>query len=209
MTHFGTRTIHGALVIALMLNVRSQALLAQGAPSTSSPDPALAKAPATVGSRWAGFYLGGYAGVSSGGSAWSMTQPGAPSLSGRFNIFRPFNVFNGSGSQFGGLGTGYAHVLPSRALIGLETDVAFGAEPVMTSSPFRDTTQLFGTARGRIGYQASHGVYYATAGLAWTYDQLTRTDGIVGGSPGDTGEAAFAKRVGWTVGGGVEAPVAP
>ena len=53
-------------------------------------------------------------------------QPGgAPNLSGSLNLFRPYNVFDGSGSQFGGLAAGYNYRLPSRVVIGVEADVSF------------------------------------------------------------------------------------
>ena len=151
-------------------------------------------------------------GVSAGSSAWSATQPGASNLSGSLNFFRHYDVFDGSGSQFGGLAAGYNYRLPSRVVIGLEADVSFAAQPVVGAAPYNDTAELLSTARGRIGREANHWLYYATGGLAWTRDQFNRTEMIEGssaGPPGGAVEAAFARRIGWTVGGGIEAPVAP
>src|SRR5258708_20785047 len=71
---------------------------------------------------------------------------------------------------------------------------------------------MFGSVRGRIGYDANHWLYYATGGLAWTHDQFTRTQfgaGPVSGAPAGTVETSFAGRVGWTIGAGVETPVVP
>src|ERR1700683_5037974 len=60
------------------------------APSAvSSPDSTLARAPSTSRADWTGFYVGAHAGVSSGSSAWSATQPGLPKLWGPLSFFRP------------------------------------------------------------------------------------------------------------------------
>jgi high affinity Mn2+ porin len=207
------RSLHGTLVIALILVVRGEAIRAQASPSGSSGASVPAQAPSTSGSDWAGWYLGARAGVSSGDSAWLATLPGgAANLSGVLHVFRPYNVFDESGSQFGGLAVGYMDMLPSRLVLGVEADVSFGAEPVVGAALFKDTPELFGSARGRIGYGASHWLYYATGGVAWTYEQLNRA-GIGSGSaaalPDGTVEAAFATRIGWAVGAGIETPVAP
>jgi high affinity Mn2+ porin len=202
------RAFRGRLLIASMLLIHCQTLRAQDGRSPSSPDPAPAYAPA---SDWTGFYLGAHTGISGGSSAWSMTQPGgAPNLPGALNVFHPYGVFDGSGSQFGGLAAGYNHMLPSRVVLGVEADVSFAAEPAGGTATFNDATELFGTARGRAGYAVNRRLYYATGGLAWTHDQFTRTDlGAGGGLAGGAGEAVVGGRIGWTVGGGIEAAVAP
>jgi high affinity Mn2+ porin len=201
-------TCRGLLVTALMLAIHEQALGAQNATSTSSSDSALAKAPSTLASDWTGFYVGAHAGVSSSSSAWSMMRPDDPNLSGSFNAFHLYNVFDGSGSHFGGFTAGYTYRLPSRVVIGVEADVSFGAEPVVGTATYNDSIEAFGTARGRIGHAVNHWLYYATGGLGWAYDQFNRTEISDGPSRG-TVEAAFGGRMGWTVGGGVEARVAP
>jgi high affinity Mn2+ porin len=97
-------------------------------------------------------------------------------------------------------------------VIGVEADVSFAAEPVVGAVPYNDAAELFGTARGRVGYAANRRLYYATGGLAWTHDQFNRSEivaGSAGGPPDGTIEAAWAGRIGWIVGGGVEALVAP
>jgi opacity protein-like surface antigen len=88
---------------------------------------AVSDAPAEAAPRadWTGFYVGANAGVSSGRSAWSATQPGGPNLSGSLNFFAPYDLFNGHGSHFGGLSGGYNYELPSRVVVGLEADVSF------------------------------------------------------------------------------------
>ena len=170
---------------------------------------------------WSGYYFGGHLGVAAGTSAWTATQPGgAPSLSGSLDLFQAFNGFNGSGSQFGGFTAGYNYMLPSRLVIGAEADVSFASTlaasqgftaPAIGAATYSDTVELFGTVRGRVGYDVNHWLYYVTGGLAWTYDQFNRTQ--IGANPATgaadgTFEAAFAGRIGWTAGAGVEAPVA-
>ncbi len=187
---------------------------------TKAPSDAPAKA-APLPSDWTGFYVGAHAGVSSGYSAWSATQPGGAGLSGSLNFFTPYDVFNGHGSHFAGVSGGYNYALPSRLVAGLEADVSFpgflGASQsfssaVIGSANYEDTVNMFGSVRGRIGYDANPWLYYATGGLAWTYDKFTRTQfgaGPVFGAPAGTVETSFAGRVGWTVGAGVEAPIVP
>lgn len=114
-------------------------------------------------------------------------------------------MFDGSGSQFGGLAAGYNHRLTPRIVIGGEADMSFAAEPAVGAGTYADAAELFGTARGRVGYLSNHWLYYTTGGLAWTRDQFNSA----GAPPDGTVETAFAGRFGWTVGGGIEAPVAP
>jgi high affinity Mn2+ porin len=176
----------------------------------------------TVADDWTGFYVGVHAGVASGHSTWSATQPGgAPNLSGSLDLFHAYDAFSGAGSHFGGLAAGYNSMLPSRLVIGVEADVSFPntlgaslsfASPIIGAATYGDPVEMFGTVRGRVGYDANHWLYYATGGLAWTYDKFSRTEiipGSAGGPPDGTVETAFAGRVGWTVGAGIEAPVAP
>jgi high affinity Mn2+ porin len=182
--------------------------------------PVLAKAPAASGADWTGFYVGAHAGVTTGHSAWSATQPGgAPNLSGSLNFFRPFDVFDESGSHFAGFAAGYNYQLRSGIVLGAETDVSFPStlrpsqnfsSPTIGAANYEDRVQTFGTVRGRLGYDANHWLYYATGGLAWTYDEFTRTQigaNPATGTPDGTIETAFGGRLGWTVGAGVEMPI--
>src|SRR5262249_21108614 len=175
----------------------------------------------TARSDWTGLYVGAHAGLSTGHSAWSATQSGGPNLSGSLNFFTPYDVFNGHGSHFAGLSGGYNYVLSSRLVAGLEADVSFPSSlsasqslssAVTGAANFEDAVTMFGSVRGRIGYDANQWLYYATGGLAWTYDQFTRAQsgaGPVFGAPAGTVETSFAGRVGWTIGAGIEAPVVP
>src|SRR5215831_7152271 len=190
--------------------------------SSTTPDtkaPAKALVTTTPSSDWSGFYVGGHAGVLGGHSAWSATQPTGADLSGSLNLFSPFDLFNGHGSHFAGLSAGYNSALPSRVVAGIEADVSFPgfldasqsfSSTAIGAASYQDAVTMFGSVRGRIGYDANHRLYYATGGLAWTYDQFTRTQlgaGPVVGTPDGTVETSFAGRIGWTVGAGVEAPV--
>jgi high affinity Mn2+ porin len=199
--------VRGVLVIALLLVLRVSDAQAQAAPSPSLPDAAHPAGPPAPGSDWAGVYVGAHAGASTSGSAWTATQPNAPAVGGSVTDFRPYDVFDGSGSQFGGFAVGYNHRAASHVMIGLEGDLSFAAEPVVGAVPYADTAELFGTARARIGYVPHRRLYYATGGLAWTRNRVSFTDSSAGSVDG-TAPAAFTSRVGWTIGGGIEAPVA-
>jgi high affinity Mn2+ porin len=190
--------------------------------SAKPPAKASDKQPAISPPAWTGFYVGAQAGASGGHSAWSATQPGgAPNLSGSLNMFRALDIFDGSGSHFGGLTAGYNYQMRSGVVIGAEADISFPgairpsqsfASPVVGSANYEDMVQMFGTVRGRVGYDTNHWLYYATGGLAWTYDRFTRTQfgaGPLFGAPAGTVETAFAGRVGWTAGAGIEAPIVP
>jgi high affinity Mn2+ porin len=204
-----SETLRNLPAVALMLFIHGQTLVAQDAPSVARSEPAPAKAPDTTGSNWTGFYFGAQTGVAGGSSAWSATQPGGRNLSGSLDIFHAYDLSDGSGSHFGGLTAGYNRELPSRLVIGLEADASFGAEPVV-GAPFNHATEAFGTVRGRIGYESNQWLYFTTSGLAWTRERFSRTtvSGTGGGSPAGTADdAAFGGRIGWTVGGGFEAPV--
>ena len=171
---------------------------------------------------WTGFYLGGNLGYATAHSDWSATQPGgAPNLTGSLDLFRAFDAFDGAGSQFGGLQAGYNYMLPSRLVVGVEADVSFPStfnggqdfsSAAIGAANYSDAILMFGTVRSRVGYEVNHWLYYVTGGLAWTYDQFTRTqliDSPTGGAPAGTVETSFLGRIGWTVGAGFEAPIAP
>lgn len=176
----------------------------------------------SVGYNWSGFYAGGHIGDAWGNSNWtaSSTAMPIPGLSGSFGLFQPFDGFKDTGSFFEGLQGGYNYMLPNRLVVGGEADVSFPSFPnsagisIGGTSPFTsptlgavsygETVLSFGTVRGRIGYAPGNWLFYATAGFAWTYDQLTLTQSTTGASA-----SPFLWRLGWVVGAGVEVPVAP
>ena len=149
-----------------------------------------------------------------------------PTLAGSLYLFKPFNSFAADGSYFLGLQAGYNQRIGPHLLLGAEVDIAFPALPVglvgtkiissnlIGQASYRDTVAYSGTARARAGYLLDNNwLIYATGGLAFAYDKLLRTqlaDTPAGGSanPGDEQQARLP-RLGWTVGGGLEWPVAP
>src|SRR5437660_2804630 len=164
-------------MIALVLGEDAWAADSLTTPQETGGPKAPSDVPAATPFRpgWTGFYVGAHAGVSGGHSAWSATQPGSPDLSGSLNFFSPYDVFNGHGSHFAGLSGGYNYALPSGLVAGLEADVSFPgllsasqsfSSAVSGSATFEDTVHMFGSMRGRIGYDANQWLYYATGGLA-------------------------------------------
>jgi high affinity Mn2+ porin len=181
------------------------------------------KAPAALpSSDWTGFYLGGHFGYAAGQSSWTATSVAAPgpNVSGSLNLFQPFDPFTGAGSYFMGVQAGYNYMFPNRVVLGAETDLSVpsfpnlngisigGAStfttPALGPETYSETVVHAGTLRGRVGYAPGAWLFYATAGFAWTYDNLTLTQLANG-----TTESAFRWRLGWAAGAGAEAPVAP
>jgi high affinity Mn2+ porin len=188
--------------------------------------PVKAPPPATsVADDWTGFYLGGHIGYAAGVSRWSATPTGAaaPPLSGSLDLFNSYDAFNGNGSYFEGFQAGYNYVTPSRWLFGVEADMSFPSTIAGTSTlssaavgtaNFSEQVEFSGTLRGRVGYApnlggTSHWLFYATAGLAWSVDQFTRTQiaGFPAGGaavPGQVENRFLVPRLGAAAGVGVE-----
>jgi high affinity Mn2+ porin len=202
-----------ALITAALANLT-------GAADLSIPIVVKAPEAATAAYDWSGFYIGADVGYASGHSNGLATTPGGPNANVSLDFFHTFDAFDGSGSHFGGLHAGYNYVLPSRLLFGVDADVSFpstlrGGQDLSSAfvgaANYNDAIEMFGTVRGRVGYDTGRWLYYVTGGLAWTYDQFTRTqlaDGPTGSTPSGTIETSFLGRIGWTVGAGVEVPIA-
>lgn len=212
-----TRLLRQSLVVAALSSVETAG--AADLPATLEPK-APAKPAQAAAPDWTGFYVGGHVGMSSAHSAWTATQPSGPGLSGSLDFFKPYDVFQGHGSHFAGIVGGYNYRLPSNIVLGIEADLSTAgfldasqnfSSPIVGSANYEDTVLMFGSMRGRMGYDVNRWLYYVTGGLAWTFDQFTRTQNDAGqaGAPAGTIETIFAGRLGWTVGAGVEAPVAP
>jgi high affinity Mn2+ porin len=164
---------------------------------------------------WTGFYLGAHMGYAWGSSSWSTTG-----ASGAFSLAEPIDVFSETGSFFEGLQAGYDYMLPNRYVIGIEGDVSFPSfpnlsgisiggtstlsTPALGAESYSETVLTFGTLRGRIGYAPGNWLFYATGGLAWSYDRARLTQSASGVT-----DTPFLWRLGWAAGVGVEAPVAP
>src|SRR4029077_14494108 len=140
---------------------------------------------------WSGFYAGAHFGYAAGSSRWSAAATGAAALSltGSLHLFNRYVRFKATGSYFAGFQGGYNYLLPSRLLLGVEADIAFPntlggmasfSSPATGTVSYGEQVEMFGTLRGRVGYAPNlHGtgnwLFYATGGLAWTYDQFTRS----------------------------------
>jgi len=179
---------------------------------------------------WNGWYAGVHVGLIRGSSNWSATLrgTGAPALSGSFNLPFNFDFMAGTGSYVAGIQGGYNYVSPSRLMLGFEADVSSPSSDVVipyslqgsqtVTSPlngqvtYSEAVIHYGTARARVGYAFDHWLLYGTAGLAWTYDQVTRTQ-VDGNSfngfatPGAV-DTKLLWRLGWAAGIGVEVPLA-
>jgi high affinity Mn2+ porin len=164
---------------------------------------------------WAGWYGGFHVGYAGGASNWSAASPTLPAVAGTFDFNDPFDIFKGTGSIFAGFQGGYTAMLPSRLVLGIETDVSFPdtmADARTVPSPAGGATRYdaavlaFGSLRGRVGYACGSWLVYGTAGLAWSHDQLTREPASGDASPTVT---ADLWRLGWTAGAGIETPFIP
>jgi high affinity Mn2+ porin len=177
---------------------------------------------------WTGFYVGGHLGYGLGGSNWSSTQSGAaaPPVTGAFDFSNAYNFSTGDGSYFLGFQAGYDYMTASHWLLGIQTDISFpsfiGGNQTFSTVPTGTVNnlsrvELSGNVLGRVGYApnlgANHWLFYATGGLAFSYDQFTRTQlaGIPAGGtavPGVIENIFLAPRVGGAVGAGVELALA-
>ena len=194
------------------------------AESAAADDAMVTKAPAIPFTgpayNWNGFYAGGHMGYAWGSSNFTASSPGAPNVSGSVSVAQQLNDFAEAGSFFAGVQAGYNYMLPNRVLLGAEVDATFPAfphlagfgiggtsnliSPTLGAETYSDNVLASGTVCGRIGYAPGHWLFYATGGFAWAYDQLSTTQLATGAS-----ESPFLLRVGFAVGVGVEAPVAP
>jgi high affinity Mn2+ porin len=203
----------GLLGIALTGSATAADLLPTKAPMPAPP----------AAYDWTGYYIGAHLGYAAGTSHWSST----PGLSGTLDLFNSFDAFKGTGSYFLGLDAGYDRMLASRWLVGVVADVSFpsfsvrgigGSTTFSTGATglasYAEQAEFFGTLRGRVGYAPRNWLFYVTGGLAWSYDQFTRTQlaGVpVGGSatPGTVENLFMVPRLGGAVGAGVEVVLAP
>jgi high affinity Mn2+ porin len=179
---------------------------------------------------WNGWYVGAHAGVIRGSSNWSATPPGVvdPALNGSFNLPFNFDFMAGTGSYFLGLQGGYNYVAPSRLMLGLEADASAPNSDVQVPYSVRGSQTInsalngqvtygeavmhYGSVRARVGYAFDHFLLYGTAGLAWTYDSVTRTqvarNSFNGFATPGTVDTKLLWRLGWAAGVGVEIPIA-
>ena len=186
------------------------------------------KAPPLVkGFDWNGWYVGAHVGFTGGSSNWSTRQigGGAPNLGGSFDFPLQFDFMAGTGSYVAGLQGGYNYVLPSRLMLGFELDATFPnsdvllppsiegsqtvSSPLLGQATYAEIVYHSGTARGRIGYAADNWLVYGTAGFAWSYDKLMRTQVDAGVIDPGLVDLKLLWRLGWAAGVGVEIPLSP
>jgi len=191
--------------------------------------PTKAPPPIPVSYDWSGSYLGAHVGYALGGSNWSATQGGSvtPSLSGTLGFSNGYNFSSGTGSYLLGFQAGYDYRAASHWLVGVAIDISFPSflggnrtisSPSIGTANYLDTVEFSGSLRGRVGYApnlgtSSNWLFYATGGLAFSYDQFTRIQlaGFPAGGtavPGTTENAFLTPRVGGVVGAGVEVALA-
>ena len=176
------------------------------------------KAPIPQLYDWTGFYAGVHLGYAWGRSNWTEQPDG---LSGSLNMFQRYDAFENTGSWLGELQAGYDYMLPNRVVIGGLADLSAPSRqslngisiggistfisPTLGQESYSETVLNMGTIRGRVGYAPRDWLFYATAGFAWTYDQLTVTQLDNSG----TTDMPFLWRFGWAAGAGIELPLVP
>lgn len=201
-------------------------------PAFAADLPAKAPAPVAAVYSWAGCYVGGNAGWI--GSNDSVRQyPTGNSVNTGFQIDRDVRTatvnFNDSGFT-GGAQAGCNWQPHRNWVYGIEADIngstlrgtrgvdfaqiPLPSNPAATLSGFStsmtEKLSWFGTARARLGYASDRVLVYATGGLAYGQVQSSFLGTITTGNTAGTSYAGSSSptRIGWTVGGGVEAAVA-
>src|SRR3984957_9547310 len=191
-------------------------------PPAGATDLPVKAPPAATDYDWTGFYVGGHVGLATGNSGWTLAPlgGGAP-VAGSFGLYQSPNAFKESGSWFEGVQGGYNLMLRNRVVLGIEADGSFPTfpdpvsgmtiggisnftSPTFGTGTFSENVLASGTVRGRIGYAPGHWLFYATGGLAWTYDHETLTQNATGNV-----EDRFVWRFGWALGAGIETVITP
>lgn len=193
-----------------------------GTPALAA-DMAVKAPPLPPASPASGYYVGVIAGV-----AWGTFDPRTSTMEVPGGEFAPPAVagFNAAGAQrissasaIGGLEAGY-NWQPGPYLFGLEADIEWlhlsgtatsGAVPIVGGGgtfTITSTAEIdwLATARGRIGYTANNWLFYVTGGAAFTTlrGNFTFSETLSGATES---ASISAPVVGYTVGGGVEAPL--
>ena len=144
---------------------------------------------------WTGWYLGGHVGYAAGMARTTLLDPSARTSTNRFGILT------------GGLQLGYAHLLASRLVLGLEADLSFPdfhqdadriTYPGAAAGGVDERLDLVGTVRGRVGLAIHRSLIYGTGGLAWSLGHFVDVQSRA---------ERWRARPGWTAGAGVEIPV--
>jgi outer membrane immunogenic protein len=173
-----------------------------------------------MSSRWAGFYVGGSAGVGIGGDSQSTDLDA-------FNYFKPTPVPGevtgvGTDSAFiGGGQIGYSYAVSKNWVVGIEADISsFDFKAANTPASSRrdwgsDTLvslemDWLATVRARLGFAVDQWLFYGTGGFAFSDGEYRNLDSCNTGACGSgLMDAKGDMATGWTVGGGVELALAP
>jgi outer membrane immunogenic protein len=212
----------------LMRSIGLVGLMSGAAMAADVAVPVYKAPPPVVYDPWNGFYGGLNAGIGIGRNPTNDTTalPGlaAPQFgTGIFNHAPQGGIF--------GLQAGWNwHAAPAWVL-GVEADwqwshrsdtvctyacLPASTPPALLSITDQETMKWFGTARGRIGWLSPGGsLWYATGGLAWgrvEQNLVVTGDSFFAAAPTTVGSVTqnFSQdKVGWTIGAGIETPIAP
>ena len=169
--------------------------------TSASGQPITEPRPQTTEARfsWSGWYVGGHAGYTAGKANTTLSDPGAQSSTSSFGMLG------------GGLQVGYARLLGSRLLLGLEADASVPnflenddrVSLLGTSiGQVEEKVDMSGAVRARLGYALPHGLLYGIGGFAWSVGRFIH-------SLSDQAEdERWRVRPGWAIGAGFEIPVA-
>lgn len=198
------------------------------ASSPEASDPYASAAPAPIVS-WTGLYVGGAIGGRSSDAKWTTTSVNETSGTLFLEEESKFAIFNGNSARFGGY-VGLNWQFAPKWLAGIEADFGsanqtrsvFGIAGtfgpiggnVAQSGEFTALrTTWDGSLRGRFGYLVTPSLLaFATTGPAWMRVERTmscvRTCTVsIGTLPAST-ISESTTRLGWTIGGGIEAALA-
>lgn len=210
--------ITGAVLLAAAANAYAADIY-----SPPARAPMYTKAPPPVVPSWIGFYVGGVA-----GGAWGSFDPTTSTVFSPTGYFDSTSVpaVNAAGVQSikptgftGGLEAGY-NWQANNLVFGVEADIdaihlrgsatsPFVVYPCCGPTGFTVSSQAsadwLATARWRIGFASDKWLFYATGGAAFTTlkGNFNFVDNF--GLPTTESGSLSAARVGYTVGGGVEA----
>jgi outer membrane immunogenic protein len=157
---------------------------------------------------WRGFYVGAHVGGVN-------TKVDSNTIDIATGISTGISPPTSSGI-FGGGQIGYNFMVTPTWLLGIEADISAAslrssATDVLAGAINARKNELFGTARGRIGYAAGNWLFYGTGGYAWSNESATRTQsvGAINAAIAGTVETASATVGGWVAGGGIEWGLTP
>jgi high affinity Mn2+ porin len=183
--------LHSSATLVFLALAMDDAAIAADASASTARKPADIAQPLD----WSGLYFGGHVGFGRGLSNTTVSDPATIVGSNSF------------GGPVAGAQIGINYVLPSRLLLGLETDVTFPnyleSSGIMASVPtaarvVREHMDYVGSLRGRVGTLHGPWLLYATGGFAYAGNSVFHDIGA--GDP----EKRQHVRPGWAAGAGVE-----